>query len=168
MWGVDGKRAVVETSFPTTDVETGFITLLRQSLSPGEPASYNKVHALLRARFLATQREGNCAVLDRWRFIHRKLLRRSAKTWVHLKVAEQAGVPVAPNMHHPPVDELINTYSYGALIHYGDRRDGLAALEQVDLDGASHRMSLHEAMSSLAAFYAGFAVMISTMFPSVT
>jgi hypothetical protein len=52
-------------------------------------------------------------------------------------------VPVGelPYVSEPRVDELIRTYFYGDIIHFGEGRDGLEALQVDAFSSASNKMS---------------------------
>lgn len=160
----EGVESVL-TNYPSRDVETGSATLLRQFLKAPEPASYQRVHQILWTDSI--EGSPNRERLARWGRVHKKLVRRPPKIWVYQKATAGISTSPAPFFHHPSIADLMDTYCYGDWIHYGSRSADLATLETTEFDRASHRMTLYEGMAGLAAFYAGFAVLLECMVPAL-
>ena len=136
----------------------------RQCFDPTEAASYARAHLALRSAAVAQDLEGDVELLDAWGRVHKKLRRRPPKTWVELKVYRQHTDNTSPGvnagvtyLHHPRISELIETYLYGDVVHYGSRRDQLATIESEEFSAASHAMTLHQGLAGLTMFYLGVA-----------
>jgi hypothetical protein len=58
---------------------------------------------------------------------------------------------------------LISIYNYGEDIHWGDKRDQVAAWDASPFDSAWMRMACFEAMAGLAHVYLGFAQLVDAV-----
>jgi hypothetical protein len=161
-FGID--REEILANFPNRESTAGFLVGFRQYFDAGETASYARVHLIVRSTAAAQDLRDDVKLLDAWGRVHKKLCRRPPKTWVELKVHRRdtdktgsgtnAGIT---NLHHPRTSELIETYLYGDMVHYGSGRDRLAAIGSEEFSAASHEMSLHEGVAGLSMFYLGVA-----------
>lgn len=167
-------REEINANFPHRESTAGFLVGFRQCFDPTEVASYARAHQTLRSAAIDQDLEGDVKRLDAWGRVHKKLRRRPPKTWVELKVHRQhtdrasSGVSAgATNLHHPRTSELIETYLYGDMVHYGSSRDQLATIESDEFSAASHAMTLHEGVAGLTMFYLGVAAGIRDGFGGV-
>ena len=62
--------------------------------------------------------------------------------------------------HDPGPEMLISIYNYGEDIHWGDKRDQLAAWDESPFDSTHMRMALFNAMAGPAHVYLGFAQLV--------
>lgn len=150
----------IETDFPHRESTVGFLVTFRQFFDQGEPASYATVSRILRTEAEARGDSKSVATIDAWGRVHRKLNRRCPRTWVELKAhrieTDKVGGPAA-NLHQPRIKELVETYLYGDMVHYGDQKLSLAKIESDEYNTAAHEMTLHEGVAGLSMFYLGVA-----------
>jgi hypothetical protein len=161
--GVVGSESV-DAVFPHEESERGFLTLLRQFVHAGEEASYKAVE---RIACRAQPPGPNLDLLRGWGRYHKKLLARAPLSWAYRKALEPRGEPLSniPEQTGPRVDELLRTYFYGDVIHFGEGRDDLADLNRDEFTSAHSRMRLYEGASGLAMFYMGYATIIRGIYP---
>lgn len=69
-----------------------------------------------------------------------------------------------PHQRDPRVDQLLRTYFYGEVIHFGEGRDDLARLSPDAFWAANNRMTLYEGASGLAHFYMGYATVVANIY----
>jgi hypothetical protein len=161
MTGLQIER--INTSFPHEESERGFMTLLRQFAHKGEPASFKQVEAMAMQRDAAGG-GANGDLLRGWGRIHKKLLHRNAEAWAYIKGLPDQPIREVPHAMDPRVDQLLRTYLYGDIIHFGEGRDELERLSATTFDDANTRMSLYRGASDLAMFYMGYATVLQGIF----
>ena len=158
-----GPGEQIETGFPHEESERGFLTLLRQFAHKDEEASFKKVQDI--AIVSAKQNGVNLDLLKDWGKYHRKLLVRPPESWAYLKALGDEPVANIPLQNLPPVDQLLRTYFYGDVIHFGENRDELAKLDHDAFTSAHMRMTLYAGASALAMFYMGYATILERIYP---
>lgn len=150
----------IETNFPHRESTVGFLVTFRQFFDQSEPASYAVISRILRTEAQARGDSESVETLDAWGRLHRKLNLRCPRTWVELKAhrteTDKVGGPAA-NLHQPRIKELVETYLYGDMVHYGKQRLSLAKIESDTYSTAAHEMTLHEGVAGLSMFYLGVA-----------
>lgn len=161
----DGEDQIeeIEKNFPNEESERGFMALLRQFAHDSEPASFKcvqQIAVLHDSKF----GEPNGELLRAWGKYHKKLLTRSPVGWGYVKALEGRPMSEIPRAHDPRVDQLLRTYFYGDIIHFGEGRDELQRLSADAFSDAHHRMSLYEGASGLAMYYMGYATVLQGIF----
>lgn len=157
----------VTTRFPEEESERGFLTLLRQFAHADEPASFKRVQAIAMAAD-RDESDLNADLLRSWGKYHKKLLHRSPESWAYIKGSPPGtpytDIPLASGTAR--VDEMMRTYFYGDIIHFGEGRDDLEALDEDEFLSAHNRMNLFGGASGLAKFYMGYATVLARIHPA--
>ena len=129
---VDQAEQIDET-FSANEITRGFAVTFRQFYSGEEHASFQSVHRLLG---LMNESAGDVSVQTRratlkgWRVAEGRLRAYPLHVLAGKKLADQGLIHpslVIDSSQWSP-SELISIYNYGDLVHWGDRRDELAAL----------------------------------------
>jgi hypothetical protein len=161
----EGLEEQIERSFPPRENVRGFSVLFRQFYSDEEAASFKKVQSML-GRF--NQQTADSSVDDRrdylrsWGRAAGRLRGYSLKLLVAKRLEELGKIGPGPhaNEHLPGPEMLISIYNYGEDIHWGEKRQQVAAWNESPFDSAWTRMACFEAMNGLAHLYLGFAQLV--------
>jgi hypothetical protein len=166
----DGVETL-DVDFSGTESLIAAAVLLRQLYSHSDSGSYKHVQGIL-SKAMGSEPAGDLVELRReilvaWRRAHGALLQQRIEAIVGRMAAnEWAGTtsraPVPFEDLRPT--EVISRYLYGDLIHWGDKRDSLAALGADPVMAALDRMHFLEAMCGLSHFYLGFSVLLRSAF----
>jgi hypothetical protein len=160
----DGRQTEeIETDFPNEESERGFLALLRQFAHADETASFKRVQDIA-MRTDNSEGSPNGETLRAWGKYHRKLLARTPTAWTYRKVLSNMPEEAIPHQRDPRVDQLLRTYFYGEVIHFGEGRDDLARLSPDAFWAANNRMTLYEGASGLAHFYMGYATVVANIY----
>jgi hypothetical protein len=145
------EMTVVPT-FPALDLQAGFTALLRQCESHEEPASYDKVRDILWLASEAATDSHRVERLDQIRMWHaavKALRKKSVNQLLRERLIANEGFQVlAYDEERTPAD-LLRTFNYGDLIHWGTRRDEIAAAQD-ELGTAQLRFDFLEGALGLA------------------
>jgi hypothetical protein len=161
--GGSGER--IDPSFAPKENIRGFSVLFRQFYSDKESASF---HAARRVLGQLNVEAGDDFVIARneylrtWRHAASKLRGFPLKILVGRQLQAQGrwhpGELVGER--DPGPEMLISIYNYGEDIHWGDKRDEVAAWNESPFDSAWMRMACFDAMVPLAHIYLGFAQIV--------
>lgn len=160
----DSDTEAVTTDFPHEENERGFMTLLRQFANEHEPASFKAVQSVATLDDRRRRSGSNEAILRNWGKYHKKLLHRPPAVWLQHKA--HPGEPWDKMVHGngPRIDVLLRTYFYGDLIHFGEGRDDLEALNADTFGAAWYRMLLFDGATGLAMYYMGYAELLTFIY----
>lgn len=154
----NGGNDVIETNFPSADAQAGFAVLLRQCHVTDEPASYDHVrNALWIASSAATDDRvlARQADLRAWHRSVKSLRRRSLDQLVRDKLVQEEQCGVFAWQEDDSPEELLRTFNYGDLIHWGTGRRTLSNSDDEYLV-AQQRFRFFNAALGLAHVYIGF------------
>ena len=118
-------REEIERGFSQRDIQSGFAALLRQCDSPKERAHFEAVRGILWTICDGTAdpwREARLTLLRQWSGAVKALHRKSLNQLLRDKLVSEGVGAVAYEEEHSP-QQLLSIYSYGDLIHWGDRSD---------------------------------------------
>jgi hypothetical protein len=160
-----GKGERIDPSFAPRENIRGFSVLFRQFYSDKEPASF---HAARRTLGQLNVHAGDDLVsvrdnyLRTWRQAAAKLRGYPLKILVGKQLQAQGrwhpGELVGER--DPGPEMLISTYNYGEDIHWGEKREQVAAWDMSPFDSAWMRVACFDAMVPLAHVYLGFAQIV--------
>jgi hypothetical protein len=166
---VSGELEVVSSEFGSNEAFRAAATLFRQ-LYGTDAGAYGEVVGILSAAHRSTrdlrfdERED---VIVPWRKAHGALRQQRVQAIVGRLAADAASGPGAsgpvPFEDVRPA-EVISRYLNGDLIHWGDKREALAALGVDEFTQAMDRMHFVESVTGLAHFYSGFSVLLASAF----
>jgi len=157
-------REEIEQRFCGRDLQAGFAALLRQCDSTHEPAHFERVRSIL---WLASEaasdawKEKRLRALAAWSMAVKALHRKSLNQLLRDKLVTEGVGAVRYDEEHSP-DQLLSIYSYGDLIHWGDRRDVVAKWEEDDYIESDRRLAYLNAAGALAHVYIGFGELART------
>ena len=160
-----GLEEQIGRSFPPRENVRGFSVLFRQFYSDEEAASFKKAQSKLGQ---LNQQTGDSSVdlrrdyLRSWGRAAGRLRGYSLKLLVAKRLEELGKIGPGPhaNEHLPGPEMLISIYNYGDDIHWGEKRQQVAAWDASPFDSAWTRMACFEAMAGLARIYLGFAQLV--------
>ncbi len=160
----------VERAYPPMENIRGFSVLLRQFHSKDELASFPKMRALL-GRLDAEAEDAHSTArreqLGAWGRAVGQARMHQVKALVRRRLERDRGwtLPKLPDENQSP-EQLLSLYNYGEDIHWGRKRETLAALGVDPLEAAMMRMHFFEAATGLAHLYLGFAVLVEAALPA--
>ena len=160
-FGPQGSNPVVKTRFGTRDALIGFSVLFRQCFSREEAASFISVQRVLRD---ATRVDGGLhlesrmAALRMWGRAQGKL---RGYTLTELSCGALAGREPTHMDGEQSVELVISTFNYGSDIHWGKRRELLAAWQRYEVIEAAQRLVFLESTAALSFLYIGFAQLVA-------
>jgi len=145
--------------FHGKDVQIGFTGLLRHCDADREKASFARVYEIIEGAAQDSQdseRFVRLGQLRSWRDAIEQLHDRSLNQLVRDRLVRDsdAGVLDFQEAHSPR--ELIQTYRYGDLLHWGRERPRLEAWETDDVAAVERRVAFLSAAAGLAHAYIGF------------
>jgi hypothetical protein len=160
----DSSEMVTLQDFPPSETIRGFSVLLRQFNAPDEHASFDAVRKLLgninhnAAEESVDERKRQIAA---WRGVVRQLRTTQLSVLVGRRLQQENRWHrgTLPGEEYSP-HYLIGLFNYGEDIHWGDRRDELAAFNRDPFWSGWQRLYFFEAVSSLAYVYLGFSVLV--------
>lgn len=157
--------------FPTEEQFAGLSATFRQLHNDGESASYKKVYKQLERSAVGLEnpaRTDAIRVLKAWDNARKRLLRETVSTMVSRRLIEEAstGRPQVSEhtatLHGIVPEDLIKTYNYGDLLHWGDERGKLANLTADPNNEKFYKYCVLNSMISLAHLYFGFSVLVAS------
>lgn len=165
----DGSGERIDKNFAPRENIRGFSVLFRQFYSNDEPASFNAAQRALR-QLNARAEDELVSVREDYLRTWGKAAGRLRGFPLNILVGKQlqtegrwhAGELVGER--DPGPEMLISIYNYGEDIHWGEKRDQLAALDASPFDSARMRLACFNAMVGLAHVYIGFAQIVDAAF----
>lgn len=154
----------IESSFAKNEAQRAFAVLFRQFYSTDESASFKRVQNILNkaARRTSAVDDANLASLAAWNRAHQRLLGTTLKLLVYPKIFAEHGWTAPecfPEDHEPTPQELISAFSYGDLIHWGEKRDAFNAWQADPYKGPAFRLAFLAAATGLSHLYIGFSLL---------
>ena len=150
----------VTADFGAKDAQLGFTGLLRQCDSPQESASFKRACDTL---WKATGRLGEPAdresrqqALVQWRRAIGHAHAKSIDQLLRDKLVSEEGMGVLEFDEPDSPQFLLSAFSYGDLIHWGEKRPVLAAWDKDEFLSAERRSAFLAAAAGLAHLYIGF------------
>jgi hypothetical protein len=159
----DNEPYIAGADLPGRDIQAGFAVLLRQCLSPRDPANYNTVSNILDA---ALERSGDACSerrrreLAAWKEAIEKVSQRSVEQLVRDRLVREENWEVLNYEVRTRPAELLRTVNYGDLIHWGDRRGYVIAETEDEVESIMQRMEYFEAAAGLAHLLVGYGVLV--------
>jgi len=166
---VSGEIEVVSAEFGSNEAFRAAATLFRQ-LYGTDAGAYGEVVGILSAAHRSARDERfdeREDVIVPWRKAHGALRQQRIQAIVGRLAADAAsgpGVSAPVPFEDIRPTEVISKYLNGDLIHWGDKREALAALGVDDFSRAMDRMHFVESITGLAHFYSGFSVLLARAF----
>jgi hypothetical protein len=154
--------------FELREVQVGFAALLRHCDSENERAHFGRVLEILESAARDSgdpQAEARLVVLHTWREAVDQLHQKSAEQLVRDRLARDADAGVLDYDEPQTPKELIRTYDYGDLLHWGRERHTLEAWESDEFLANERRLAFLAAASGLAHAYIGFAELARAAVP---
>jgi hypothetical protein len=156
------ETAEVLARLPSKEIQLGFAGLLRQLDSKEELASFSKTCDALWFAADAAQDEHHSRRLHQlkaWRRAAGQLHANSLNQLLRKKLVSEHGFRVLAyeEVHAPQY--LLSAYGYGDLLHWGRKRDVVAAFEADELSAAEQRSAFLAGAIGLTHIYMGFAVL---------
>lgn len=151
----------ITTDFPPAELVRGFLVLFRQFYSNSEPASFARVKSILMTAVRASpaaSAETGIDHLRAWGRSHGRLRAYPAMTLVGQRLVREGRLSDFPDYGAP--EFLISAFAYGEHLHWGDKRHQVASWRADSFLGPWNEMSFLEAVSGLAYFYMGYAVIV--------
>jgi len=154
---------------PDEDFTRSAAVLFRQLYEPHEAASFNRARNLLSEHVsqhgARSDTEELVDILRQWRLAHTDLLKAPLPLIAdNAAMAYRSGGPRLPvdlgDLPSPP--ELFRLFAYGDLIHWGERRDELAAYKQNAGLDLVLQVNFLESLLPLSHFYLGFGVLVKS------
>ncbi len=160
----DGTREEsVTANFPPLDVQAGFASLLRQCNAAGEATQYDRVKNII---WQASRQAGDAHSADRvaalriWREAVIRLRRKSLNQLVMDQFVEHEGWKAFENTERHSPQEVLKTFNYGDLIHWGSERDDVLSPDEDAFRAADQRFAFLGAALGLAHVFIGFGELV--------
>jgi hypothetical protein len=155
-------------TFSSSEVIRGASVLFRQLYSK-EPGSYLSVVGVVSKAHRETRdasTDQRADWLKYWRPVHGKLVQQRIEAIVARKslIAQGAHPSIPIPFENEAPSELLSTFFYGDLIHWGDSRPEHDAFSANPLLRDLRKLRFLEAMTGLGHFYLGFSVMLTAAF----
>ncbi|GGN80125.1 hypothetical protein GCM10010112_55260 [Actinoplanes lobatus] len=158
------QEETLTTDFVSREVTRGFAVAFRQLYEPGESASFLKAYnAVARQARPQWGDDENWQALAQWRAAHGKLRAKPLKVLSSEKLFPDRGAIGVPGDGPPYPEEIISTYNYGDLIHWGSKRQELSALGRTEFDSAWNQLRFLEAVGGLSHLYIGFGGVVANI-----
>lgn len=156
------QQEVINADFPDVESVRGLLVLFRQFYAPEEPASFVKVKSSLMraAKNSPPAEESHLNILKSWGRAHGRLRTLSAKALVGQRLIEE-GLLFGPVPEKTSPELIISAFAYGDHIHWGKHREQVAKWRLDSFLGPWNQLAFLEAVSGLAHFYMGYAVIAS-------
>jgi hypothetical protein len=162
----------IDAVFSDPDVTAGFGTFLRQCYIPDEEASFSRVRKVLAVRVHALGDAALEDTLKKWRRAQAALRRQALEELIQERLVEEGVMPaespgpdgnVSSNIVRAPTspDQLLRAYWFADLIHWGDQRKALAALQRNPFETAWSDLYARKCAVEIGHLYIGFAVLVS-------
>lgn len=163
-----GVEEVTREEFLSRELSRGVAITIRQLHSSDEPASFEKICDALFVHMKgepADVQDRGRPVVAAWRDAHNKLNGRPLMQFARKKAQSQGKYPPGPIEfgHELAPEKLMSRYLYGDLVHWGRKRDELAAAAAEPAVEVAHRMNFMEAMLVFIHVYIGFAKVVEAM-----
>lgn len=159
----------VDYTFPAQDLIAGFSVGFRQCYSPDEPASFAKTTGVLwRATKTAPdgRHDQRAEHLRAWARAQGQLRAYNLMTLCSRALhGGDTGNPLVEERQGEPPEFVISAFNYGADIHWGDKKDTVAAWNNDTFLGPHQRMQYFETAGTLAFIYLGLSELIQTAVP---
>ena len=157
-------------TFSSSEVIRGASVLFRQLYSK-DPGSYLSVVGIVSKAHRETrdtQSDQRDDWLRYWRPVHGKLLQQRIEAIVARKslISQGAHPSIPVPFENESPSELLSTFFYGDVIHWGDSRPKHDAFSADPLVRDLRKLRFLEAMTGLGHYYLGFSVMLTAAFPS--
>lgn len=158
-WDKKSGNTTVVPDFPRLDVQAGFAALLRQCENRNERAAYDRVHGILWKAADVSDDAGHSKwqdLLKQWSAAIRALRRKSMNQLLRDRLVEREGWRVLEyeEVHSP--EDLLRTFNYGDLLHWGDNRHAITSPSEDEAEAALQRMDFLDAAVGLAHAIIGF------------
>ena len=161
----DGSGERIDTNFAPKENIRGFSVLFRQFYSNEESASFNAVQGALR-QLNAQAKDDLVSLREDYLRVWAKAAGKLRGFPLYILVGKQLQAEgrwhsgELAGERDPGPEMLISIYNYGEDIHWGNKRDQLAAWDESPFDSAHMRMALFNAMAGPAHVYLGFAQIV--------
>jgi hypothetical protein len=159
----ENEPYIAGANLPGRDLQAGFAVLLRQCLSPKDPANFDAVAKILDA---ALKQVGDARAdlrldeLAAWTDAIEKLRQRSLEQLVRDRLVSEEDSKVFEYERATKPGKLLRTLNYGDLIHWGDYRGYVVAETDDEVESVMQRMDYFEAAAGLAHLLVGFGVLV--------
>ena len=157
-----GEEEIIQTDFPPVDAQVGFAGLLRQCHNASEPASFKHVHnALWLAASSAQDQEApeRITAIKDWHRAIKSLRRNSLDQLIRDKLVREEGCGIFAWQEEMSPEQLLRTFNYGDLIHWGDGRVSLSTSDD-EFAVVYQRYEFLRAGLGLAHIYIGFGELV--------
>lgn len=148
---------------PGRDIQSGFAVLVRQCLSPNDPANFDAVAITLKAAMTRAddprsderQRE-----LASWTDAVERLREQFLEQLLRDRLVREERWSVFDYQRDGTPAELLRTVNYGDLIHWGSTRERVIARTDDEVAALRQRMDYFEAAAGLAHVLSGFGLLV--------
>lgn len=149
--------------FPAHDVFVGLSGTFRQLHKAGEPASFNKVKKIIETATAPLESPAAArAIIKQWTKAHVALNDKMVSTMICERLQDGAPTDVPKSLQGVNPEHVIDAHNYGDNLHWGDKREQLAELQNDELSESFHKQCCLGSMIQLSHFYFGFAVLAAS------
>jgi hypothetical protein len=153
----------VRADMPSHEAFTGFSVTFRQIHNAGDEASFSKVFKFIEqatGQLDQAQAQEARMILQRWREARGKLMNKMMTTLICERLQPPNSPHIPKSLQGVKPEEVIMNFNYGDTLHWGERRESLAAMTNDPHNETFYRHACIVAMIELSHFYFGFAELV--------
>jgi hypothetical protein len=156
------EPSIAEATLPARDATIGFSVLLRQCLSPKDPANYGTVADFIKAAAYAQSDASHTARLESlsaWRGAIESVRKASLEQLVRDRMVAEESWKVFDYREPMTPNKLLQTLNYGDLIHWGSTRGQVVARSADEVESLRQTMDYLDAAVGLGYVLCGFGLL---------